>query len=259
MEQPLPGALVRIEGLQTATQHNGRNAWVVGAVDGTIDGTNDDATAASAPGDARVCVRLVGDGGTADVSGPTLRVRPANLRPAYVPEANALVCAGGSAQAALAAVMARFPAGATAVVHYSRDEQSREELRRTHQARLFRGNFDFADGRCSTLPRAQFKQATSKCCALHVRVCDVPNDGVELILFARPAATDAARQWRDGGLPRELWRLPCNVSARKRALDTLSEGGGTGIIALLADFLAHGRDEPTTFTFREALNFALCY
>lgn len=87
------GDLLRIEGLQNATQHNGKLCCVLELP------TDDDA-------DARVVVRPMERG-----RGPLpaeLRVRAANLRRAYVPEPGAEIAKGG-ATSALAEVMSLFP------------------------------------------------------------------------------------------------------------------------------------------------------
>lgn len=248
------GELVRIEGLQNAREHNGRLGWVVAAPAAGGGGEQP-------PADARAVVRLAGDRGADDPDhGPELRVRPANLRPAYYPKPWGEICEG-SAEYALGKVLALFPDDATAVVHYFREDQSSEQLSRSRRANLFTGSFDVLhSGECNTMPRATCEQATSKTCALHVKIMDVPGDSVELILVGQQEQGRRRRVWRDGGLPRELGRVPLRAARRTKAIESDTPAARAFQRLMFERFLGapnKSEDDPAFYVFKGAVELAI--
>ncbi|KAG8461249.1 hypothetical protein KFE25_002438 [Diacronema lutheri] len=198
------GHLVRIEGLQSAREHNGKLARVLsGALARSATEVHSHAAAPE-----RVPVQLI-DGARA-----RLCVRPANLHRAYEPHPFELVCRG-TAGDALARILDGFADGAVAYVHYVRQATTSFGA-----PTIFRGAFDFGRDGCATMDATTIARATSDHTALHVKIAGVP-DAVELVLVADRAGDDTAGEqlWYDAGVPRELWRVPVDADARNAALD----------------------------------------
>jgi hypothetical protein len=176
----------------------------------------------------------------------------ANLQLAYQTEPWGAICTDGSAATALSTIMALFPAGAIAVVHYFREEQTREELSRSKRTMVHQGSFDFEGTRCTTMEEAEFERATSATCALHVAIKNVEDDHAEILLFTDWEGASERRIWRDGGLPRDLSRVPHRAKPRSRALER-----DPGFVATMQRVITRGEDDPALYVFKAAMELAI--
>lgn len=110
------------------------------------------------------------------------------------------------------------------------------------------------------MPRATCEQATSKTCALHVKIMDVPGDSVELILVGQQEQGRRRRVWRDGGLPRELGRVPLRAARRTKAIESDTPAARAFQRLMFERFLGapnKSEDDPAFYVFKGAVELAI--
>jgi hypothetical protein len=228
----MEGELVRIEGLQSAQEHNGKLGRVLPmpAAEGT-----------DAP--ERIAVQLV------DGARPKLRVRPANLHRAYEPIPFREVCVGDSSKA-LTWVLEQSGPGSMACVHYAR--QSKTPF---GAPQVFRGAFDYTLGKgCEAMDKATLAKATSEHTSLHIKISAVA-DALEIVLISELDEKSGDQTWYDIGLPREVWKVPLGMETRNKALDGSSDES-KAFQETVATYFGNpgpGEERPSYLAFNQAM------